>query len=175
MVEHLFFLILKSLYFFLPAYVANMSPVLFRWIPFGDQPINEKYLGGHKTRRGLIIGTVMGGVIFILQKYSYTQGFQQWALIDYSDFSIWFGFLLSFGALLGDAVKSYYKRKGGLKPGERWFPFDQIDFVIGGIIFSWFMYVPPIEVVSVLLILTPVLHVAINHLGYWVGIQKNKW
>ncbi len=175
MTEYLLLLVVKSLYFFLPAYIANMAPVLFRWIPWGGKPISEKYLGSHKTWRGLVVGTVMGGIVFILQKYLYALGFQEWALLDYSDFSILLGFLLGFGALAGDAVKSYYKRKDGLKPGERWFPFDQIDFVIGGIIFSWFMYVPPIEVVSVILILTPLLHVVVNHIGYWLGIQKNKW
>ena len=32
------------------------------------------------------------------------------SLIDYSDFSLLLGFLLGFGAILGDLVKSYFKR-----------------------------------------------------------------
>jgi len=168
-------MILESLYFFLPGYIANMAPVLLRWIPVGGTPINEKLFGSHKTWRGLIVGIIMGGIIFSLQKYLYVTEFKLWAIIDYGDFSPVLGFLMGLGALVGDAVKSYYKRKGGLKPGERWFPYDQIDFVIGGIIFSWFVYVPQAEVVLILLLVTPILHIVVNHIGYWLRIRESKW
>ena len=166
--------ILKCLYFFLPAYFANMAPVLFRWIPF-NQPINEKQFGKNKTWRGLIVAVLIGGLVFYLQKIAYAQGFTQWALIDYNGFSVLFGFLLGLGAILGDVMKSYYKRKANIAPGESWKVWDQLDFVIGGIIFSFFIYVPPVSVVLVLVILSPLLHILINHLAYWLKIRKKKW
>ena len=167
--------VLKSLYFFLPAYFANMAPVLFRGIPFFGRPVHEKTFGKNKTWRGLLIAPIIGMIVFWLQQIAYVNGFQAWALIDYSDFSILFGFLLGLGAILGDLVKSYYKRKAEIKAGERWIPFDQIDFVIGGIVFSFFMFVPPAEVVLILLIVSPLLHIVANHLGYWLKIRKEKW
>ena len=168
-------LILKSLYFFLPAYFANMSPVLVQKVPFLERAIWPKYLGDHKTWRGLIAGTLMGGMIFALQRYVHMQGFQNWAVIDYADFSVLLGFLMGAGALLGDMIKSYYKRKAEIAPGCRWIPFDQLDFVIGGIAIGCFIYVPPAEVVLVLLIVSPLLHILFNHLGFWLKIREQKW
>jgi CDP-2,3-bis-(O-geranylgeranyl)-sn-glycerol synthase len=167
-------LIIKSLYFFLPAYFANMSPVLLKWIPFANIPVNKKIFGSNKTWRGLIVGTLTGGLIFALQKWIHKLGFQNLAIIDYSDFSLLLGFLLGFGALLGDLVKSYYKRKAGIKPGCPFVPFDQIDFVIGALVIGFFIYVPPAEVALFLIILSPILHIIVNYLGYLLGIRKRK-
>lgn len=168
-------LLLKSLYFFLPAYFANMAPTLFNWIPWGSKSVWEDKLGKNKTWRGLIVGTVVGGVVFILQKLAYTAGFRQIALIDYNGFSLLLGLLLGAGGLLGDMVKSYYKRKEGILPGVSWMPWDQLDFVIGGLVLCLFLYVPAPEVVLVLLIISPVLHIVVNYCGYLLGIQKNKF
>ena len=171
----MFTLILKALYFFLPAYFANMAPVLLKKIPFGAKPIWEKRLGRNKTWRGLVVATIMGGSVFGLQKVAYVMGFRSLAVIDYSDFSVWLGLLLGFGAIFGDAVKSYYKRKADIKEGTPWPVFDQIDFVVGGLVISWFVYVPPAEVVLIILLLSPVLHVVVNYFGYLIGIKKNKY
>lgn len=168
-------LLFKSLYFFLPAYCANMAPVLFRWIPFLDKPVHQKLFGAHKTWRGIGAAAIMGTLVFGLQKYLYVVGFRQFALIDYSDFSWWLGFFLGLGAILGDLVKSYYKRKDKIPPGEPWIPFDQLDFVVGGVIGSFFIYVPTTEVVLVLLIVSPFLHIAATRIAYWLGLRKEKW
>ena len=165
-------LILKSLYFFLPAYIANMSPVLFRRIPWGNKPVSVKFFGENKTWRGMIIGTIIGGMIFALQKIIHL-GWQGLALIDYNDFSIGLGFLMGSGALLGDLVKSYYKRKAGIAPGKKWIPFDQLDFVLGGLVLGFFVYIPPAEVALVLIIISPLLHIIVNYLGYLLKINKS--
>jgi len=169
-------LIIASIYFFLPAYFANMAPEIFKKIPFLGRPLWEKRLGKHKTWRGLILGTLTGILIFTLQKYLFQfKFFQQISLINYSDFSLILGFLLGFGALFGDAFESFFKRRNNLKPGEAWIPWDQLDFFIGAIVLSWFVYVPPIEVVVTLTIFSFLLHIIISRLGYWLGIKKNKW
>lgn len=168
-------LILQSLYFFLPAYVANMAPVLFKWIPWLDKPVHERLLGGHKTWRGIIVATIMGTIVFALQKYAYAIGFDRIALIDYNGFSWWMGVLLGAGAILGDAIESYYKRKAGIPPGHSWMPWDQLDFVIGGVLLGMILYVPPAEVVFVLLIASPLLHIAANYIGYLIGVNEKKY
>ncbi len=168
-------LLLKSIYFFLPAYCANLAPVLLKWIPFFDKPVNKNLFGAHKTWRGIIVAAMVGTVVFWLQKYLYRVGFQQYALIEYSDFSVWLGFCLGVGAILGDLAKSYYKRKGKIPPGERWIPFDQLDFVVGGIIGSFFLYVPNAEVVMILLVVSFFLHIAATRIGYWLGMRKEGW
>lgn len=167
-------LIIKSIYFFLPAYFANMAPVFARKIPFLNKSIWEKKLGKNKTWRGLVVGIMVGLVIFWLQKVAYTLGFTSLAMIDYGDYSILLGALLGGGAIVGDLVESYYKRKGEIPPGEPWIPFDQLDFVIGAIVFSFIMYVPPAEVMLILVIVSPLLHLLINYIGFLLGIRSKK-
>ena len=168
-------MILESLYFFLPAYLTNMAPVLFRGIPWGGKPISAAQFGEHKTWRGLVVAPLVGGLAFLLQRWLYLHGFQDWALIDYADFPFWFGFLQGGGVILGDLIKSFYKRRQGIKPGDPWWGWDQLDFVIGGIVLGFWVYVPPAEIVLVLLVLSPILHLLANNIGYLLKIKKNRF
>jgi CDP-2,3-bis-(O-geranylgeranyl)-sn-glycerol synthase len=168
-------LILSSLYFFLPAYFANMAPIFAKKLKFLHIPIHDKAFGSNKTWRGILVATLMGGLIFWLQKLAFISGFRSLALIEYSDFSIFLGLLLGLGAILGDLVKSYYKRKQDIAPGDPWFVFDQMDFVIGALLLSFFVYVPAAEVALTLLIASPLLHIITNHIGYLLGIRKKRW
>ncbi len=169
-------LLLKSLYYFLPAYAANMAPVLFKFLPLGSKSVNKKLFGKNKTWRGLIVGTIFGTLIFSLQKILYINGFfTEISLIDCGGYGLLFGFLLSFGALCGDLVESYYKRKQGIFPGEKWFPWDQLDFVIGALILSSLVYQVSGEVLLVLVLVSPILHLIVNYLGYLLKFKKNKF
>ncbi len=168
-------LILKALYFFLPAYVANMAPVIFQKVSFLDTAISEKWFGKNKTWRGLVLGIIAGVVVFWLQQIAYNQGFQDLAIIDYSDFSLLLGVLLGGGALVGDLVGSFFKRRARIPPGKPWPVFDQLDFVIGGFVFSFLVYVPKAEVALVIFVASPVLHVVVNHIAYWLRIRDVKW
>lgn len=167
-------MILESLYFFLPAYFANMAPVLFKWLPF-DKPIHKKLFGRNKTWRGIIVAILLGMLVFWLQKLLYLNGFQKLALIDYSDFSILLGFLMGTGAILSDLAKSYFKRKNGIESGKPWPFWDQIDFVVGGLALSFLVYIPRIEVVFVLFVVSPMLHVAASYIGYLLKLKKDRF
>ena len=123
----------------------------------------------------LLVAVTVGTLTFYLQKIGYQSGFTEWALIDYTDFSLLLGFLLSSGAILGDLVKSYYKRKMKIKEGTPWPFWDQLDFVFGAFLFSFFVYVPPAEVAAIIFISSPLLHIAFNHLGYFLGIRDVKF
>jgi len=175
-----YMVILKALYFFVPAYFANMAPVFATKI-FGSklsQPIWEKGLGKNKTWRGLISAIVIGIAFIYLQQYLFNsvEFFKNISLLDYNKINLpLYGFLLSFGAILGDSVKSYFKRKQNLPPGSQWFPWDQLDFVIGGIIFISFVYQPSFFVIFILIVISPVLHILSNQLGFYLGIKKVKW
>ncbi|MBU1111992.1 MAG: CDP-archaeol synthase [archaeon] len=169
-------IILKALYFFLPAYFANMAPVIFRKIPLLGIPIYEKWFGKNKTWRGLIVGVLLGTGIFFIQRLLYTNNLMaDWVLIDYSGYTFLLGLLLALGAILGDMVESYFKRKKGLKPGKPWIPWDQLDFVLGAIILSAFVYVPDILVIVILLLISPLLHILVNHIAYWLKIRKSRY
>lgn len=165
--------LLKVLYFFLPAYIANMAPVLFKFVAMKDTPISEKHFGKNKTWRGLLVATVAGTVVFWIQKMAYTQGFTSLALIDYADFSLLLGFLLGLGAILGDLVKSYYKRHAGIPPGKPWVGWDQIDFVLGALLFIAPLIVLPPVAALLILIVSPLLHIVVNAIGYFIKLRKS--
>ena len=151
-----------------------MFPSLAKNLPFLNKPVWENGLGKNKTWRGVLIATLTGGLIFWLQKIAYLKGFTAWAIIDYSGFSLLLGFLMGFGAIFGDLVESYYKRKAEIAPGKPWIPFDQLDFVIGALVLSFFVYVPKASVILILLLASPLLHILFNRIGYWLKLQNNK-
>ena len=178
-----FMIFLQALYFILPAYFANIIPVLVKKINFLAWPVDfgkklgKNYLfGSHKTWRGLFFATLGGFVFFYVQRLLYQLGvFQNLSLIDYNAFPFWFGALLGFGAIFGDLMKSFFKRRLSIAPGKRWVPFDQIDLVIGALVFSLFYYVADFWIWAYLCIVTIPLHIIFKYLGYWSGISKQKW
>ena len=132
--------LISIVWFLLPAAFANMAPVIFNRTDFLNKPINSKLFGSHKTYRGFFFGILLSiFVIFIQELFS---GFLEgYLLINYSpSFELMFiGVILGFSALLGDLVKSFFKRRRKIKPGQSWIPFDQIDWVLMVLIFSIFI------------------------------------
>ena len=82
---------------------------------------------------------------------------------------------MGLGVLFGDLVKSFFKRRFNIKPGAPWFPFDQLDALIGGLLLTGFVYKIPTNIVLFLIITVPLLHVLINHLGFYLGLKETKW
>ncbi len=180
MIEALVYLF-KVFWFLLPAGFANMAPVMFRWIPF-NTPIDfnlklgkKPVLGAHKTWRGLIIGIMLAIVVAHIQFLLYPM-MRSYSLIDYSAVSMpLFGFLLGFGALFGDLIKSFFKRRFNIKPGKVWIPFDQVDYILGSLLFISF-YIPTDLLLWISsLLLFSLLHPIINYLGYMLRFKKNKF
>jgi CDP-2,3-bis-(O-geranylgeranyl)-sn-glycerol synthase len=178
-------IILRALYFMLPAYLANMAPVFATKI-FGAKfsyPLDchLKYqgrplLGANKTWRGLIAGVVVGILTVYLQAYFFRcQFFYQISLLNYAAIDLFlFGFLFGLGVILGDAVKSFFKRRANLKPGDKWWPWDQLDF-LGALILILLVYLPPWYIFLLIIIISPLLPLASNWLGYKLRIKKVAW
>ena len=87
------------------------------------------------------------------------------------------GFLLSSGAVFGDLFFAFLKRRLNLKPGAKFLPFDQINYIIGAYIFFSLTLFFEIDnlVWIVLLISTFFLHIIVNRLGYHLKLHKAKW
>ena len=100
--------------------------------------------------------------------------FNEFFIVDYSNWLL-LGLLMGFGAIIGDSFKSFFKRRLGYEPGQRFIPFDQTDFVIGALIFTYFIVKPNLEFVITALILSFVLHIIVNHISFYTGIRKEKW
>ena len=177
-------LILKLLYFMLPAYIANMTPVFARNrlkilavpIDFGKKWKGKPILGKNKTWRGVILGTLAAVVVFLLQRSLYNfASFRSISIMDYSSITVWIGALLGFGALFGDAAESFFKRRYGIKPGKPWRPFDQIDFTIGALILASVVYFPGWLNSLIIVVISAAGHVIFSHIGYYLKMKKDKW
>jgi len=177
--------IISTLYLFLPCYVANMAPVVakkFNLFPSlaksldGSSDENSRQIfGANKTYRGILVGIIAGALTAFTQFLLVDNPFLgKISVFPYTaqNFFIW-GILLGGGALCGDLVKSYLKRKRGIAPGERWLLWDQLDMVFGGIIFGSLMYRFSWQAILVLLIISPLLILAVNILGYLLKIKDN--
>jgi CDP-2,3-bis-(O-geranylgeranyl)-sn-glycerol synthase len=154
-----------------------MAPVLASRLklPF-DQPISTKYFGGHKTWRGFIVGFLAALIILYIQKLLLIQNSviaSSISILEYENISV-FLYALAFGlgALTGDLVKSFFKRRFNKKPGAMWIPFDQIDFVVGATIFLYPLYQIDIKILLILLVVTPILHLSTNILGYQLRLKR---
>jgi len=178
-------IIFQSLYWALPLYLANMAPVLMKWLPFLDIPVDAgkqfqgaSIFGSHKTWRGLVFAPLFGLITIFVQRKLYEQGgfFYSNSLLDYTaQQALWLGFLMGLGAILGDLAKSFFKRRMGRLPGSSWPPFDQLDFLFGGTALSAFLFFPGWRVFVVLLIVTPILHLGVNVIAYHLKLKKVAW
>lgn len=172
-------IIIKAVWLMLPAYIANPTAVVFG----GGTPIDmgknwkdgRRILGDGKTFRGLFGGTACGIIIGLLQRQ----------VAPANDIfiipSITAVITLSFGALLGDMIKSFFKRRLGFERGGKLPLIDQLDFVAGAWVLTyafdpeWFSENFTYEIIIVVLILTPLLHRLTNIIGYSIKVKKEPW
>ena len=178
-------LIIKTFYLILPGIFANTAPILFKHtfkflaVPIDNNKTwnNKPIFGKNKTWRGMILGILVGMLITYFQKYLYQfEAIKNISLINYADINILLlGFLLGFGALAGDLVKSFFKRRVGIAPGQQFVPWDQIDSAVGGLLCLYIVYIPPIEVSILIIIMAFFLSRGITLLGYHTGLRKEKW
>lgn len=175
--------ILQPLYFLLPAYFANMAPVIVKNIAkplakpmdFGKSWKGKRILGDHKTWRGLIFGILFGVIVAFIQKHLLATNMGRYlSAIDYQ-YPLLIGLLLGGGAIIGDSVKSFFKRRSNVKPGEKYVPFDQSDFVIGAIFFVFPYWPFTIAQTLSAVVITIFLHIITNHIAFWTGIRKEAW
>ena len=175
--------ILQVFYLMLPAYFANMAPVIVKGsfkslkIPLDfNKKINKKPIfGENKTFRGLIFGVLFAVIIAYLQFLLYNNNIlADIAIIDYSNWLL-IGFLLGSGAIFGDLVESYVKRRMDYKPGKPFVPFDQIDFVIGALIFIYPLVILSLDKIMIILFLSFILHIIVNHIAFYMNIRREKW
>lgn len=162
-------LIVEALVFIFPAYCANAIPVITGGgcpIDFGKKFFDRKpFFGRNKTFRGFFSGLIVGTLVGIAESLFFS-------------YSILFGLLLSLGALFGDLAGAFLKRRIGLAPGDLFPVVDQVDFILGAILFSL-----PISseidlswtLVIAVLIITPPIHLLTNFVAHKLGLKSNPW
>ncbi len=188
--------IVVGLWVMLPAYLPNSFAAVFG----GGKPIDggktmkdgRRILGDGKTWRGLFAGILLGFLtgcaeIFLLYHGFHffgiqLPGFSSSGVPGAFDLSAVIAILsLAIGALLGDMVFSFLKRRIGLQRGQSLPLVDQYDFLVGAFLltaltsYSWLTGTLDWLTFIIILIITPVLHVGTNIVGYWLGIKNEPW
>ncbi len=178
----IFDILIQALYFFVPAYFGNVAPTLVKKIPFLNQAVDmgktfrgKRIFGKNKTFRGLFFASLIGVLSFLLQRWLYQFAwFAKISLFDYTQMTIWLGFILGFGAIFGDLIESFLKRQIGIPSGKPWIPFDQLDFTVVALLLSSIIYLLEFKYIIALLLFTPILHLATHYTGYLLKINKEK-
>lgn len=180
----MFSAIFFSLWFFAPAGFANLAAFAsgkIRFLKKYNFPVDcylkvrgKRILGSHKTVRGFVAALIAGSISCVIEVWFYQNFFsiRELVPIDYYVINpIVLGALLGGGALFGDSVKSFFKRQKGVQPGRSWFPFDQIDYILGGVVFSLFYIQLPIYYYLILFIVWFLIHPLTTVIGYFLRLR----
>jgi len=168
-----------ALWFILPAYIANAFPVVFGGglaIDMGKKlPDGKPIFGSHKTVRGFVAGLIAG----VLTSWVQTILLQYNMLSDFEppfQFNVLIGAMIALGALVGDLAHSFVKRRMGVAEGSPLPVADQLDFVVGAILFSLLVSAyPPLLIVVIIIVVTPPIHLLTNSVAYLLGMKKTPW
>ncbi|MFO7925581.1 MAG: CDP-2,3-bis-(O-geranylgeranyl)-sn-glycerol synthase [Halobacteriota archaeon] len=174
--------VVVAIWAMLPAYIPNNVAVLAG----GGRPIDggrtlddgTRILGDGKTWRGTAFGTVAGIAVALAlnQIHPFVSD-----IVVAEPFPIAAAVSLAFGAMLGDILASFLKRRTGRQRGAAFPGIDQLDFVVVALLLTaivatgWFLETFTLPVIVAVLILTPLLHLSTNAIAYALGLKDEPW
>lgn len=151
----------ETIYMYIPAYLANAAPVLCG----GGKPLDggrtwrgHPLLGSHKTVRGTLSGIVVGTAVGLMQLEALK------------------GLLMAVGAVSGDIIVSFVKRRIGLSPGSPFPVADQLGFILAAMALA--SLVPPRptwERVIAIIVATVPIHLITNIFAWLLKLKRNPW
>ncbi len=174
--------VIVAIWLMLPTYITNASAAFFG----GKTPIDSgifwgknRLLGEGKTYEGLLKGFSCGFLFGIFQHLFLSEYIE----INFGLFPFFLVtlFCLSAGAMLGDVLASFIKRRFGLKRGAPLPLVDQLDFVGGAwlLLFllarDWFIEAFSLDVIIAVIIITPLLHLFTNYICFKIGKKRVPW
>jgi CDP-2,3-bis-(O-geranylgeranyl)-sn-glycerol synthase len=141
-------------------------------------PDGNRILGDGKTVNGtaggIALGTLGGIITVLILKFVYFQGDP---LIPYYAMVL----TVACGALAGDIVTAFCKRRVGLARGASAPVVDQLGFILVAFLFAYifnlyFSLVQlTVELLIILVIVTPFIHLLANFIGYKIGRKSVPW
>ncbi len=178
--QELLYQTLGFIWFLSLAGFSNMAPIFVMRAPvlkysadFGKTFRGKRIFGDNKTFRGIFAAVLFGTIFFILQKVFYIrfEFIQDISLFNYKTAPILYGIVVSFGAIFGDLVKSFFKRQWSVDSGGSWVPFDQIDYCAGALVFGAWFYMPHFTDALFILALGFIFHLLFRYIGYLLHIN----
>ncbi len=163
--------VLRTIWMIFPAYMANGMPLLLGGVPRHaidnghHLPDGERIFGDGKSIEGLAVGISFGLLTGSVE--GVITGDLRYLLA---------GFSLGVGAMLGDLVGSFIKRRLKMRWGKPLPLMDQLSFLAGalllyGLVIRW----PTLVELTVLVIATLVLHVSTNLFAFIFGLKHVPW
>jgi CDP-2,3-bis-(O-geranylgeranyl)-sn-glycerol synthase len=153
---------LGTVWLFLPAYFANAAPVLLH----GGGPLDggmnwsdgKRILGDHKTVYGTLYGVAVGAAVALAQG------------------NLAQGLLFSVGAILGDLLFAFIKRRLGIQPGKPLPLWDQVGFIILAILLGSLIEPRPTWQQDIAMIVTTIpVHYTSNLFAWGLSWKKEPW
>lgn len=165
--------------FLSPAFFANTAATFVSGlgpIDRGKLYKGKPILGKNKTIGGLLGGIIGGGMIGMAIILFFPDIFvdvsSRTSIIDYKWY---FGFVLGFAAMMGDAAGSFVKRRIDLKPGGPFPIMDQIGFVVFGFLIISIFLTYPLNWVYLVTPAALVIHFVANVFAYIMGWKDVWW
>lgn len=175
--------VIVAVWVMLPAYIPNNAAVLLgggRRIDGGRTMGAKPLLGSGKTWRGTIAGVTAGIAVAVGLNASRDVIIGAYGtVVPLFPLAAILG--LPIGAMLGDLVASFVKRRADVSRGSAVLGLDQLDFVVGALALTllaspdWFIATFTLPVLVVVVLLTPVLHVLTNAVAYYLGLKNEPW
>jgi len=174
-------LIIMSVIYFLPALIANALPVIFigkiikRRTPLdmGRNFIDGKrVLGPNKTVEGFIVGAV-GGLI---------TGLTYYVLLLRNPYIIFYGLVMGLGAMIGDSINSFIKRRLNIPSGDPFVPLDQLSFVLTSYVLVRITGIDGLSIglidlhhLSMIVVIVMIAHPVSNFIAYLLKLKDKPW
>ena len=159
---------LVAIYVAIPAYVANSTPVLLG----GGAPIDRgqefvdgrPIFGTNKTVKGFAYGFLLGSMAALAE-----------AVLFRNYLLVLAGIVASLGALLGDLLGAFLKRRLDILPGHPLPVVDQLDFILGALLLTSQVLNVTVGAVLILVIATVPIHLFSNAVAYVLRLKKRLW
>jgi len=162
-------LIGEAFIFIFPAYCANAVPVLAGGglpMDFGRNFFDgRRVFGTNKTFRGFFFGWGIGFLV----------GIAEVIIFGLAKYGIMLSILTPLGALCGDLAGAFLKRRLNIAPGGLLPIVDQINFVVGAVLFSLPLGIITWELAATVMIITPPIHLFTNFLAFKLKLKNNPW
>jgi len=173
----------RAFWILFPAYAANCFPPFVKYLKkrhymdFGKNLNGKRIFGEGKTWEGFSIGIVAGFLVGLLEAYLFPS-LNAYAMqfgTTLPTMNVLIAFLIPVGALVGDLVKSFIKRRLGIERGAKFLFFDQLDLIVGTIAFTFMFIDYTLLMVVIMFVATYLIHRASSIIGYKLKVKREPW